>query len=175
MLITKCLIIILLACIVWQDFSYRAVYWFLLPLLTTCLLLKVNMEDAIQFSSILVNLGIIAVQLGALSLYVYAKDKKWHLHTHYLGWGDVLFFCALAFYFPPILFLGFQIVSLLITCLGFAVYQTLVREKHTIPLAGCQAALLILLITSQSIAGFSDADIWVYLNDKILGYAYGSE
>lgn len=172
MLLTNCLIIILLAFIVWQDFAYRAIYWFLLPLLAACFLLKAYQEGTLALTSILFNLGIVGIQIGILSVYVYTKNKKWNLYSRYLGLGDVLFFCALAFYFSPLLFLGFQITSLLLTLVIFMIFHALAQGKHTIPLAGCQAALLILLITLQSVWGFSDSDIHSYLSIQILGYEY---
>ena len=172
MLINTCLIIILLAVIVWQDFTDRTIYWVLLPVLAACLLLKTHFDGTLSATNICINLCIVSLQVGLLSIYIYIKNKKWELCKNYLGWGDILFFCALAVYFSTPIFLGFQIASLLLTLIGFIILKTLNQRLTNIPLAGCQASFLILLITSQSVFDFSDSDIHWYLNHYILGYGY---
>ena len=145
------IISLLLLSIIWQDFKYRAIYWYLLPLLVICFLLKSHIEENFNPVSILLNLSVVLAQVGILHLWVYYKNKRWDLHARYLGWGDVLFFCTTSFYFSFPLFVIFQVGTLLLIWIGAVLFQIFIKKHFTIPLAGCQALILFIMIGLQYI------------------------
>lgn len=137
--------IVLLGLITWQDFKYRAVYWFIFPLLMFVLLIKFALNSPFQtFHHLLTNLFVLLIQLVLLSIWMYFRGKtSGTLKKCYIGLGDVLFFIILAMNFAPIAFIAFQLLSLSLTLITVLLLKATGRRVDQIPLAGCQSLLLI--------------------------------
>lgn len=154
MVVLQLIVLLSLAFIFYQDMRYRAVYWFCFPVLAIFLgVLKFNHTS---FSMFVTDVGygvlFLILQLTLLSAYFSIKNRSLiNITRSHLGWGDILFLIALTFYFSPINFVLFYVLSL-ITVLIFVIVKTVIGEvegiRH-IPLAGLQAALFGLLLVSQ--------------------------
>lgn len=129
-----------------QDFRYRAVSWIIFPLLVMMAVIKnmvVSAEVLSLFREAFVNLIFVAVQLGLLYLYFCIKRNEWvSLTREYLGWGDILFFLASAFFFSFVNFLLFYLVSLILVIIIALLAGWTKPESKKVPLAGCQALFL---------------------------------
>lgn len=145
------IMILCLAFICYQDFRYRAVYWWCFLILAIVMFtLKYRLSG---FEQVIAHAGygtgFLMFQLGILWLYFSLKKKKAvNLTGEYLGWGDILFLVAIAFYLSPGNYVIFYVISLM-TVLLYALINTLLSSKERnphIPLAGLQAALLVVLI-----------------------------
>lgn len=169
MFVVQFLILSVLVSITWQDFKYRAVYWFFFPLLMILFIVKNVHFGLISYEDNFINLGIIALQISILHIYYYVKHGDWLLHQAYLGWGDVLFFVALTMVFPPLTFLAFQLASLILTLLWFILFKKFMTNQEGIPLAGCQSFLLAMLFLGEFIAGPAILNIDGFIIDSLNG------
>jgi hypothetical protein len=164
LILLYCSLAALLLGVAIEDFRYRAVSWWIFPLLA---LVNTGMEfKQIEPGSILLNTCFTLLNLAMLTLYVGLKEKKIvNITLSYLGWGDILFWLAACLLFSPINFICFFIASLFITMIVSLVFKSyfLKQEFKTIPLAGMQSVtLLILLIIKISTIGFSFRnDDWI--------------
>lgn len=142
--------LVLLGIIVFQDFGQRQISWILLPLLFTGFALKAAllMQMADLLSSVLFNLGFIAVQLLLLTVWISIKNKKWtSIIDVHLGLGDVLFFVAISTAFSPFQYVFFYVISIVITLTGFVLYKWVSKNTNPeIPLAGAMSAVLMVLM-----------------------------
>jgi hypothetical protein len=140
--------------IFWEDMRSRMVHWFWFPLLAAGLVaLRYRLGEglpAIALSSA-VSFAFIVVQLLLVSLYFSLKAKRWvNITENLLGWGDVLLLVSLAFYFTLPVLTMFYISSLIIILIGWIIYQrVLPQPSKFIPLAGLQAAMLLLTVLVQ--------------------------
>lgn len=150
----KVLILVTLFAIFAEDLYARSVHWFLFPLLSGFFvaLRYFRVEPLSEIGrSTSVNLAFISLQLLLITIYFSLKNKKFILITEgMLGWGDILFLVCLSFLLPLTSFLVFYILSLTLILLGWAVYRwiTQCQFERSIPLAGLQALLLVLFISS---------------------------
>lgn len=169
MVALQLIILVIMAFILYQDISYRAVYWLCFPIIAILLgILKVNQTDFSEFlTDIAYGMLFLLFQLVLLSCYFSIKNKSWtNITKAHLGWGDILFLGAITFYFSPVNFVLFYIISLILVLLFVIVQTTLVKketDKH-IPLAGLQAGLLgLMMIFSLFVKGISFVDDqWIY-------------
>jgi hypothetical protein len=136
----KIVLTLFLLSIAWQDFKWRAVWWFLFPLalgLQSLLALKQIYWStwAIYFA---INLFIVAFQLLVLISYLKLVKRlnPSQLFKAYLGLGDVLFFIVLAAAFSPLNFLFFLLCFLLVSLIVALYFK---RVLKTVPLAGILA------------------------------------
>lgn len=137
------LVIAVLATVAWQDFRYRAVYTWLFPMAILLVTLQSIILHTFSFGSVVINLIIIALQLGLLNLLMYWRKRKWLMAgEHWIGWGDVAFFVVLAFCFSPANFVVFYVISLLLVLIASLAVIAAGHKVGRIPLAGGQAALL---------------------------------
>ncbi len=147
--IDTCTLILLLVVVV-QDMFYRAISWFLIPLLFLTFAFKglLLIQPSQLVINSLINFGFILFQLLILSLYMSIKNKKViFIVNSYLGLGDILFFVVICLAFSPANFIVFYLSSLIFTLIAFIAYTLIVKNanKH-IPLAGIMAALMTILI-----------------------------
>ncbi|MBK1442597.1 hypothetical protein JHJ32_21535 [Parapedobacter sp. ISTM3] len=144
------MVIGLLALVVWQDFKHRAVLTWLFPLLVLLAISHSVVLQVFSFAVVLTNLAIVVVQLALLNLLLYGKQKKWLMRgEHWLGWGDVAFFAVLTCCFSTVNFIVFYVASLTIVLLATLLTLALGRRVATIPLAGGQAALLVIVLLAD--------------------------
>ena len=154
----------LLILISWQDWQARSVSWPLLPALAACLLTCRLLHEpaaAVGYQSV-TNLLLLATLLAVLAIYVRLRFGAAGLPlSACLGSGDVVFWLVLAGYFSPPALLLFLLLSSLAGLLLVAV--GLVRPLPgqavlTVPLAGVQAACLLLVLAGHSLhLGWSPA------------------
>jgi hypothetical protein len=142
--------IALLGFLAYQDFRYRAISWFLIPLLLLSFFffgLQVNpISELGKF--FVINLGFLVFQMLVLTLYFSLKNKRiTNIVNEYIGVGDLLFFIAICAAFSPLNFVLFYTGSIVFSLLAFAVYQILFKSKNReIPLAGIFALVMMMVI-----------------------------
>lgn len=141
---------LLLSMVVFQDFKYRHISWFLIPLLFIGFILKgllaIAPSDFIFYS--LFNLGFIIVNMILVTLVISARRRKIvTIINTFIGIGDLLFFMVICSAFSSANFIVFYSLSLFITLMIFLIHN-IVSKKATkeIPLAGAMAGLMILLL-----------------------------
>ncbi len=150
--------------IAWQDHRARSVTWILFPLLAAGGLL-LNSAGAPPLLLLLQNTGInvlfLMLQLALLQGWFWLRG--WKLSAA-IGWGDIVFLLAAAFFFSPVNFIGFYISSLLLIVVFWLVRTSIVSgDQKTIPLAGLQAlCLLLLVIFSWSTSYSLQNDGWLF-------------
>lgn len=155
MLILQTFLLLVLALIAWQDFKFRAVYWWLFPLLFA-LIVMLKMQDStwsLITNNLLANSLFLGAQLLCLSLYFSIKERRWvNLFKTYFGLGDLLFLCCLTIYFSLLNYILFYVATLFLIILITVCTQWMVKKADPkIPLAGWQAILLFgLLLLEQT-------------------------
>ncbi len=150
-MVIKILIAIILGVIVYQDLKDREVYGFVFPVLIG-LLGFLHYENTIKINflyAIMMNVGLLIVIVGILYLYTVVKLKR-PFFKEVFGWGDLLFFLALAIGFPTATFLILFVFSLIFSLVIWLVLKH--KAKHdTVPLAGYMAGFLgVVFITNWS-------------------------
>ena len=142
MIVLKIAIIITLLAIFFQDIKERHVYWFLFPILATCvgILFYWNTLPQLFFTTTLINLGFITLLLLVVLLY-----SKWKLKTsisNTFGLGDILMFIALSFTFSSISFIVLFVFSLIFSLALHLILKQKSKYK-TVPLAGYQGLFFL--------------------------------
>ncbi|OOQ58327.1 hypothetical protein BC343_11885 [Mucilaginibacter pedocola] len=142
--------VLLLLGIFYQDIRSRAVYWVFFPLLALAFVLQRLLvgqtPQMVAFESAF-PAAFLLIQLLVLSIYFSLKQKRFvNITESLLGPGDILFLFCLCLYFPAINFIAFYIVSLFAIIAGWLTISHIRQQKGTIPLAGLQAAFVLLLI-----------------------------
>jgi len=141
-------LVAVLCCIAIQDWKYRSIHWWCLPVLAVAItgrvLLTYNWESVALFGGY--NVAFLVLQFVVLTLWFSLRNGHWILLTRqHLGWGDVLFFLAIAFAFAPHHFLLFCIAgSLFALLLHLAVRQWFSKQSKLIPLAGYLSVVVLL-------------------------------
>lgn len=126
----------------YQDWRYRAIHWFIIPVLSLLFLtqryLVVGWELKDFGVQLLVNFGFLAVQFAFVWLYFLMVKKESQIVDKWIGKGDLYFLVACCFAFPLDQFIIYYISGLVFSLL---VYMGLVRwtENKSIPLAGLLA------------------------------------
>ncbi len=142
-------ILIVLGFITYEDFKFRAVTWYLFPLLALIILIEdiVVYTTAMSLHVFVINFLFIIVQLIAVTLYLSIKNKKWvWIWEQYLGLGDILFLLVLCLFFSPVNLVVFYISSLLLTVIAVLLLRKIYPSFVIIPLAGLQSGCLAALI-----------------------------
>ncbi len=152
------LILPLLAVIVYQDFRFRAISWFTLPLLFVAFAINsiLSTDFNLFLRSFLFNIGFIVFQLFAVTAYFSIKNRAiTNITSKHIGWGDILFFTVAAAIFTPVNFILFYLLTLITTLIIAVAYRLIKRDSTiTIPLAG---AMALLLLVFYSFSNFSNA------------------
>lgn len=169
MILLQVVMLLSLAFICYQDLVYRAVYWLCFPVLAGVMFMLKYKLSGLQeaLTNAAYGLAFLLVQLLVLWSYFSIKNKKViNLTNDYLGWGDVLFLAALPFYLSPVNYILFYVASLIAVLLYTFVVASL-KDKASnphIPLAGLQAALLVLamLVDFVSPKFMLYDDSWLY-------------
>lgn len=160
-------VMVLLGFTGYQDFKFRAVYWWIFPLLLmglSCLAIQTIGWNAV-FRHSYQNLAFLLIQMLFLTVYFSLKNKALlNIFEGYLGLGDLLFLLCISVYFSFGNYIVFYILSLLVVILfSLAARQVFKVTEQKIPLAGYQAILLfILLLADQFSPAFSlVSDEWL--------------
>ena len=155
LLILKILILITLIYIAIQDFKEREIYLFLVVGLGVLLLiyrLQITYYKIFLLESLL-NLSLIAVLVGTLSIY-----SKLRLKTNLFkvfGLGDLLFFIAISLGLATIPFFVLFVFSLVFSLIIFLALKKRLRFK-TVPLAGLQAVFFFVVFVLDWCFGIID-------------------
>ena len=146
--------ILVLGIIVFQDAKYRAISWYLIPILlvlfSTQGIQKLSLEEWIVYFT--TNVILLAINLFGVFAIISLREKRiTNIINSYIGLGDILFFVVLAGAFSPMNFLIFYIGSVLISCIALLIWKQIKNNTELLfPLAGIISALLIpVLVLSQ--------------------------
>lgn len=153
LLIANLLILLALTIIVVQDFRYRQISWFLIPVTLGGFVYKAFLAGDFTWKYFTWNVAFVLLQLLALSVYFsLRKRKSVNIINSYLGLGDILFFVVMCAVFSPVNFILFYILSLIITVVGVLIHALITRQQiPSIPLAGALAAMLIILMLANMV------------------------
>jgi len=135
--------------VVYQDFTTRTIYAWLIPVLSVSLgILAYQSVGWLFFDYLWKNAIFIVLQLFCLVLYFSIKHQQWtNITEHYLGWGDILFFVPMLFFASTLNFILFFIVSLFLVLSLYLVGNLIMSNKmKTIPLAGGQALCMMIAL-----------------------------
>jgi hypothetical protein len=153
MLFTVYIIIIsLLGLVFIQDMIYRAVTWYLFPVLLIGLL-AVRLLSGESFSAIgqssIVNFAVVVMILLVLTLYLLLRNGRvLNITKDHLGIGDILFFGVVACYLSVLNFMFFFNVSLVFSILLYLLIRGITKSKY-IPLAGFQSLVFIVFLVGD--------------------------
>ncbi|MBB6239884.1 hypothetical protein HDC90_004546 [Pedobacter sp. AK013] len=146
-------IFMVLAGMVYQDFKYRGIYWWMFPVLL--LLMAAATVKVLGFTftiSLAVKNGMfLALQFAVLTGYTSVKQKKLtNIFDGFFGLGDLLFLVVLCFGFSFLNYVLFYLLSLMLIILFTAIFghQDKTHGKK-IPLAGYQALLFMILMAAD--------------------------
>ena len=145
---------IIILVVFYQDVKSREVSFILFPvlfLLVTYLITIVKPVEMI-IADMLMIMGFIIVQLAVIVLYLLFRfGKLVNPFRGFIGSGDLLFWLAIAPLFSFVNFVLFFVLSLLLSAITFISLKGLFTFGSTaraklIPLAGMQAAFLLMLL-----------------------------
>ena len=138
------LLVILLLIIFYQDLRYRAVIWFLFPLLF-CAAIWYN-YPVINYETLFLNILFVLFLLLMLTIYVSAREKKLTtVWNGFFSWGDILFIIAITPLFDFIGYIYFFTFGTLLTLFIHAVVVRFSKNK-TVPYAGYLSVAVILFL-----------------------------
>jgi hypothetical protein len=167
MFILLCLLV--LGYIIYQDFQYRAISWWTIPLVFLSNLSLAIGSFYFDWKMIVINLILVAFQYLGVTIYFSIKNREViNITQQYLGLGDILFLLAITPLFAPLHFCCFLIISLFLTLIIAALLFILNRTLKTIPLAGFLSLYLLLLIPLVKILQYS-----LYYDFTLLQFLYG--
>jgi hypothetical protein len=165
-------LIIVLLFVAFQDFRFRAISIWTLPLIVIPVVF-INV-GAMSAKSLLINTMINVLffffQITLVTLYFSIKHKKFtNIINTYMGLGDILFIASVAFMFSPVLFITFLIIGLSIVGMLYGIAKLLLNySKETIPLAGGLSLMLALLWTAKIIGNFKQVYSFAALENLII-------
>ncbi len=137
-----------------QDLKYRAVTWYVFPLLTFLVgYLFFNQVSTYDFfyTSVLYNELIVFSIM--MVLFLYSKFKlKLNFFKEAFGLGDALFFILFAAAFPTVTFVILFVFSLLFS-LVITVFYSKFRGQGTVPLAGLMSFFLLVTYVASWLSG----------------------
>ena len=134
----------ILLAIAWFDFKDR-----LIPLLlfiaAFCLAGVHLYQNLWQCPMVLLNVGVGLIQIFLVAFWLKIRNRNLDFFNDAFGWGDVFMLLIVAFYFVPMQYLVFIIISCVLS-IAFALIVGWRFRKRTlsIPLAGIMAVLLLL-------------------------------
>jgi len=164
MLILQVTIVCILGYIVYQDFKYRGIYWFCFPTLSILLgtMKVIDFGFYMLWTDAIIVISFLFLQFFCLWCYFAIKHRKLiDLTKGFIGWGDILFFIVLCFYFSPLDYIIFYIFSLFSALIfAFSANIILNKQSFTIPLAGIQAFLFSWFLIGEWYLGWQ-TDSWI--------------
>ena len=137
----KILLILVLLFIFFQDLKFRAVYWFLFPIV---LVLSVWVGlDLTNVENMLWSLSFFLFSMGFLTLYMsFRQGKLINITKGFFSWGDILFLLAIIPLFSFHLYLMFFTLGTIGTLLVHGLVLTVSKGDKTIPFAGYMSLFL---------------------------------
>lgn len=128
------LLITLLLIIFYQDVRYRAVMWFLFPLLAGgCIWYN---YDHLEWTTVLYNGLFVLFLLTSLTIYVSIRNKAFTaIWKGFFSWGDIFFIIAVTPLFETIQYIYFFTFGTILT-LVIHLFFARGEGRKTIPYAG---------------------------------------
>ena len=137
----KILLILVLLFIFFQDLKFRAVYWFLFPIVLA-LSVWVGL-DLTNIENMLWSLSFFVFSMGFLTLYMSLRQGKLiNITKGFFSWGDILFLLAIIPLFSFHLYLMFFTLGTIGTLLVHGIVLTVSKGEKTIPFAGYMSLFL---------------------------------
>lgn len=139
--------VLLLIFIVYQDFKFHAISWFIFPLLFILHFVKTGDQISISSTFIITGINFLIVLLIYCCLVIYSsvKDKKLRIQLDgFIGLGDILFLLAVTPVFSSLNYIFYLLIGL-ITALIYAPIHIFLFKEKTIPLAGILAVFYIII------------------------------
>ncbi len=150
MLVLQGLIGLVLLGIAWQDFKFRAVYWWLFVLLLMGLMAMKVMEHnwLVMWADLRYDVSFLGLQLLFLTGYFSVKEGSLvNIFKAYFGLGDLFFLLSITVYFSFFNYVMYYLISLLLIIIISVGLKSWVKNPNPkIPLAGEQALLLLILM-----------------------------
>lgn len=155
-LVFQITLLFLLGLTFFQDWKFRAVHWFVFPLIALdALLIFFFQQEDWKVTGL--NLTFVFIVIGVLFLYVSVREQKWtNIFKAHFGIGDVLFLIAIIPLFGNVNYILFFISGMVVSML-FHFGISLIKKSETIPLAGYLAVYLIGL---KLISFFTNQDLF---------------
>lgn len=146
-LVFQLILSLILVLAFYQDWKYRAIHWFVFPLLAIVSVLVFLWLD-LAWEIIGFNLIFVTLVIGCLFLYVSLKEGRLtNIFAKHFGIGDVLFFLAVTPLFSVSNFILFFITGMF---LAGIVHLVISRNKpSTVPLAGYLSIYIIGLLATD--------------------------
>ena len=145
--------IILLICLInlaFEDFQERMISLSGLIMIMGLILIRICLKEDIFFVFHLAKLNFFFILLQLIIIWFFFSLKSGefiNITKSHLGWGDILFFLPLCLLFSPIDFVLFYTLSLILILIVYLFLKQFFLSKiNTIPLAGGQSILLILVL-----------------------------
>jgi hypothetical protein len=149
--ISLILAVICLVMIAWEDFAERQVHWSYFPILAGAGGVHAY-EELHSMGKLAINAGcnlaFLIIQFLLFRGYFFIrKTAMLSIIDRKIGWGDILFLLAAAFFFSPVNFVLFYLYSLLFSLMVSLLWSRYKRSAFgSIPLAGLQSVFLLLYI-----------------------------
>lgn len=155
-LVLQIILFLLLALAFVQDWKFRAIHWFVFPLIAidSVLIFFLAQED---WKILGLNLIFVLIVMTVLFFYVSLREQEWtNIFERHFGIGDVLFFISVVPLFGSVNYVLFFISGMIFSGIlhGFI---SLKRENTTIPLAGYLSIYLLLL---RGVSYFLETDLF---------------
>ena len=155
----KCLLIVILVIILYQDFRFKAVSWIFFPVgfiftMYHAISLNSSIELLINLS---VNVAFLLFQVVIIFLFSWFKYKKRvNIFKSVFGLGDLLFLVMILPLFSPLNFVLFFLGSIVFSLLVYLGIKSLkLYKSERVPLAGLQSMYLIIVLISQFLFKFN--------------------
>jgi len=149
--ISLTLAIVCLVMVAWEDFAERQVHCSYFPILAGAGVVH-TFEELHSMGRLAMyagcNLAFLIIQFLLLKGYFFIRQTAMvSIIDRKIGWGDILFLLAAAFFFSPLNFIWFYLYGLLFSLLVSLLWRTYSRSAfRSIPLAGLQSVFLLLFI-----------------------------
>lgn len=134
--------------IVYQDIKFRAISWWIFPVLFTLFILQeTEIFKSFQvFNTLLNNILILCVLIIALIVYYSIKGvSAKNLFKNYLGIGDLLILIIICARFSTVNYLLFIIVSSILSIALHSIGKLFKNYPKTVPFAAFISLFLIIL------------------------------
>lgn len=155
-------LLLVLLVIVYQDFKYRAISWWTIPILLGSSLWYALSSSSFRWAMLLVNNSLLMVQLLGVMLYFSIKHRQLvNLTKQYLGIGDILFLVAISPIFAPLHFCLFLVFGLLLTLIIWGLCSIFSSHTSTIPLAGFLSVYLLLILLLVHYTAYALHQDWI--------------
>lgn len=155
-LVFQIILILLLIIAFVQDWKYRAIHWFVFPLIAIDAVL-IFFSTQQEWKILGLNLIFVLVVMTILFCYVSLREQKWtNIFENHFGIGDVLFFIAVIPLFGSVNYVLFFITGMIFSGIVHG-FISLKKERSTIPLAGY---LSVYLVALMGVSYFVEIDLF---------------